>query len=96
MNEATNNPWESADAKLWAHEFIRLFGNKKDEIDESLMLAWFACAIERGKMEEAKRVRDKLNTFDQTREALKDACLTYAVHGEQPPQNWLDALAAME
>lgn len=37
-----------------------------------------------------------VNTFDQAREALKDACLTYAVHGDQPPQKWLDALAAME
>ena len=36
-----------------------------------------------------------VNTFDQAREALKDACLTYAVHGDQPPQKWLDALAAM-
>jgi hypothetical protein len=26
-------------------------------------------------------------------EALHDACLTYAVHGDQPPQKWLDAIA---
>jgi len=26
-------------------------------------------------------------------EALNDACLTYAAHGDQPPQKWLDALA---
>ena len=26
-------------------------------------------------------------------EALEDACLTYAVHGEQPPEKWLAAIA---
>jgi len=26
------------------------------------------------------------------RTALEDACLTYAAHGEQPPEKWLAAL----
>jgi hypothetical protein len=26
------------------------------------------------------------------RDALEDACLTYAVHGDQPPAKWLKAL----
>jgi flagellar biosynthesis/type III secretory pathway chaperone len=26
-------------------------------------------------------------------EALEDACLTYSVHGEQPPEKWLQALS---
>ena len=29
---------------------------------------------------------------DRLRSALEDACLTYAVHGEQPPEKWLAAL----
>ena len=29
-------------------------------------------------------------------EALRDACLTYAVHGDQPPDKWLAAIAKAE
>lgn len=32
----------------------------------------------------------------QLLEALQDACLTYAVHGEQPPDKWIAALAAAQ
>ena len=30
--------------------------------------------------------------LERVRAALEDACLSVAVHGEQPPQKWLDAL----
>ena len=33
------------DASLWAKQFIRMFGDRKDEIDEGLMLGWFSNAI---------------------------------------------------
>jgi hypothetical protein len=32
---------------------------------------------------------DRLN---ELQDALNDACLTYAVHGDQPPAKWLKAL----
>jgi hypothetical protein len=39
----------TTDAQKWAQEFMRLFGDKRDEIDEGLMIAWFANAIETGR-----------------------------------------------
>lgn len=36
---------QTMDAKKWAEEFMRLFGNKREEIDEGLMISWFASAI---------------------------------------------------
>lgn len=38
----------SFDAQDWARAFMGLFGHRKDEIDEGLMLAWFANALMRG------------------------------------------------
>lgn len=46
---------DTMDAKLWAQEFMRLFGERRQEIDEGLMLAWFANAIMRGYDEVATR-----------------------------------------
>jgi hypothetical protein len=40
---------DSTDAKRWAREFIALFGTRLDEVDEGLMLSWFANAIETGR-----------------------------------------------
>lgn len=37
------------DGTLWAKEFMKLFEDKKDKIDESLMIGWFCNAIEAGK-----------------------------------------------
>lgn len=39
---------KTIDAQIWAREFMRSFGHRKEEIDEGLMLAWFANAIMRG------------------------------------------------
>lgn len=33
------------DAERWAAEFMEKFGDKKEQIDHGLMLAWFANAI---------------------------------------------------
>lgn len=47
--EAAKNPLDTADAKLWAEEWMRLFGGDCNErIDEGLMIAWFANAIMKG------------------------------------------------
>lgn len=39
----------TTDARVWASEFMERFADRRDEIDESLMLAWFANAIETGR-----------------------------------------------
>lgn len=38
----------STDAQLWAKEFMKLFEEKKESIDEGLMISWFANAIMAG------------------------------------------------
>ena len=39
-----------------------------------------------------EQVNDLQAELERVRAALEDACLSVAVHGEQPPQKWLDAL----
>lgn len=41
-------PIPSFDAHDWAEAFMKHFGHRKDEIDEALMVAWFASALMRG------------------------------------------------
>ena len=36
------------DGHKWAQEFMKKFGDKKEEIDEALMIGWFCNAIESG------------------------------------------------
>lgn len=36
---------DTMDAVVWAKEFMRLFGPKLNEVDEGLMVAWFANSI---------------------------------------------------
>lgn len=43
-----NWPLQSFDAVDWAKEFMRIFDKRRDEIDEALMLTWFANALMRG------------------------------------------------
>lgn len=43
-----NYPQGELDALKWAEYFMELFDNRRDEIDESLMLTWFANAIMTG------------------------------------------------
>lgn len=39
--------WHSTDASIWAEAFMRMWGDKKHEIDKDLMLGWFANAMMR-------------------------------------------------
>lgn len=48
-------PLPSFDAQDWAKEFMRLFGDRRQDIDESLMLGWFANALMRGWDEHQRR-----------------------------------------
>lgn len=36
---------QTMDARVWAQEFIRIFKDRKEDIDEGLMIGWFANAI---------------------------------------------------
>lgn len=36
---------ETTDAMVWAEEFMKNFGDKLDQIDEGLMVGWFANAM---------------------------------------------------
>ena len=40
-----NDDWAKADGAVWAQEFMKMFGHRKEEIDEDLMLCWFSNAI---------------------------------------------------
>jgi hypothetical protein len=48
-------PLGEFDGSKWAEEFMRLFGHRKDDIDEGLMLGWFCNAIMTGFDEHARR-----------------------------------------
>jgi hypothetical protein len=39
----------TTDAQEWAQAFMGIFGDRRDDIDEGLMIAWFANAIETGR-----------------------------------------------
>lgn len=43
-----NWPLQSFDAQDWAKAFMDLWSARRAEIDEALMLGWFACALMRG------------------------------------------------
>lgn len=53
------NLQETMDAKVWAGEFMRIFGDRKHDIDADLMLGWFANAIMVGYDEANRRSADK-------------------------------------
>lgn len=50
-----NDPSQSFDATVWAKNFMNIFGDRRQDIDEALMLTWFANAIMRGWDEHARR-----------------------------------------
>jgi hypothetical protein len=44
----------TTDASVWAEEFMAEFGDRKQDIDEGLMIGWFANAIETGRSQGRK------------------------------------------
>jgi len=47
------------DAQGWAHEFINHWGKRKNEIDEALMIGWFANSIEAGYNQAIKIMKER-------------------------------------
>lgn len=74
-----NWPLPSFDARDWAAEFVRLFGDKRDQIDEALMLGWFANALMRGFDEHAHRNAAAISdAVAREREACAKVATDYA------------------
>lgn len=44
----------TTDAQVWTKTFMEIWGSRLNEIDEGLMLGWFANAIEAGKYAESR------------------------------------------
>lgn len=49
MTSQEKNLHNTADAQIWAKTFMEIWGSRLNEIDEGLMLGWFANAIEAGR-----------------------------------------------
>ncbi|HEC65417.1 MAG TPA: hypothetical protein ENI23_08990 [bacterium] len=60
------------DGLLWAKEFMKLFEDRKDKIDESLMIGWFCNAIEAGKDSTKEPTTSGQMTAGTTTESLSD------------------------
>lgn len=68
------NLHETDDAVVWAKEFMRIFGDRRDDIDEGLMISWFANAIMMKEDMESKYYREKLSFMPRTIEILNETC----------------------
>jgi hypothetical protein len=71
---------QSMDAEVWAEEFMRLFGKSLSQIDEGLMLSWFANAIMAG-YDEARR-RHENPASKRVEELERENYLLIAVPGQ--------------
>jgi len=69
MDKANLN---TIDGTVWAKEFMRLFGERRHEIDEALMIGWFCNSIMRGFDEATRREQEQL---DRAKAALEDIAL---------------------
>jgi hypothetical protein len=70
IEEFPLNFMRSFDARDWAAAFMRQFGDRKHEIDEGLMLGWFANAIMCGWDEHARRYEIKIIGGDSPEDRL--------------------------
>lgn len=62
----------SMDAKIWAKEFWRLFGNSKDRIDEELIFSWFSNAIMCGFDHANQRSFEKNKELEEQNKILRE------------------------
>ena len=61
----TNELLSTIDAKVWAKEFMRIFGNAKERIDEGLMIGWFANSIMTGYDKGYKQAQNDDDLFSE-------------------------------
>lgn len=57
------NLHSTMDASVWAEEFIRIFAHRRDEIDEGLMIGWFANSIMTGYDHATSKFRGEIETL---------------------------------
>jgi hypothetical protein len=60
-----NDLLQTTDVVVWAKEFMELFGDRKNEIDEGLMIAWFANALCCGMDHQRWKMEPKLAKLKQ-------------------------------
>jgi hypothetical protein len=63
---------QTTDALVWAKEFMRLFEDRREDIDADLMLTWFANAIETGRTAGDEAVIAARGMFRSMLEELRD------------------------
>lgn len=64
VEKAGEDPLMGMDAQKWAQEFMRIWSGRWAEVDEGLMISWFANAIMRGYDEAWKRQQVVINATD--------------------------------
>jgi len=86
---------QSIDAKVWAVEFMNLFGEKREVIDEGLMIAWFASAIMNGFDEATRREQKRL---DLAKAALEKLVVMSKLMGSEAEWRaaWAEAEAVLK
>jgi len=84
---------DNPDAMAWANEFMRLFGERKAEIDHGLMLAWFANAIMAGHDWVARNQWAKTAALEQERDEARTERNTATI-GKRILQDKLTTLTA--
>jgi len=69
-DKALDDPLMGMDAQKWAKEFMRIWAGRWAEVDEALMISWFANAIMRGFDEGGRRQKE---TDREELDALRQA-----------------------
>ena len=79
------HPLDSFDAKVWAAEFMRLFGKRLHDLDEATMLGWFANALMRGYDEHALRSGVVISNIRRDAAGLSKAIIRHVRRHDEVP-----------
>ena len=95
MKEHTPGPWKQ---RVWDYSHATPPRKELNIENETNLIATLQCDFPGDNPyiipgDEARANARLIAAAPELLEALEDACLTYAVHGEQPPEKWLAAIA---
>jgi hypothetical protein len=65
VNKNSNHLLQTTDAQVWAKEFMDIFGEKLDTIDEGLMITWFANSIMTGYDHRGDELRERIEHLER-------------------------------